>query len=147
MNFDPDAGGARGTERSINLLLAEECASISRRCRETPIPTNLFSNKAWKLSASGGFGADLLSVAADVARAKFDMQARKVEYKHFTFYCLPCSASTTNWNARPLSTKCLPTSASTRNSSASSFAGLRRMKAQSRAPRSHRRFRRTSVSC
>ena len=86
VNFDPDAGGARGTERSINLLLAE-----GLRINVLTLPADADPDEFIQQQGVEAYGrlADSAPTyfrwLADVARAKFDMQGAEGRVQAFQF--------------------------------------------------------------
>jgi len=86
VNFDPDAGGARGTERSINLLLAE-----GLRVNILTLPGDADPDEFIQQQGVDNYRrlADSAPTyfrwLADVARAKFDMQSAEGRVQAFHF--------------------------------------------------------------
>jgi DNA primase len=86
VNFDPDAGGARGTERSINLLLAE-----GLRVNVLTLPGDADPDEFIQQHGVDAYRRLVDSAPtyfrwlADVARSKFDMQGAEGRVQAFQF--------------------------------------------------------------
>jgi len=136
LNFDPDAAGAKASERSVKLLLDESMKVRIVELEAGSIPMNTASSTALKLTCSGLRVRKLIFTGSPTARARSSTcGSRKAASMHFNLWCLRFRILATNWRALRMRTIWRATWASIRALCWNIFESLRRIASTDRRSR------------